>query len=113
VVRGFMWHGTRMAALFMRALASRISLDVTESPGIDITVPHPARVYDYRLGGKDNYRADREAAAEAVEIFPKTVESARSCRVKPRLRRFLLLSRGRLSLSGRLHNAAGMELFRA
>jgi SAM-dependent methyltransferase len=53
---------------------------VTESPGIDITVPHPARVYDYWLGGKDNYRADREAAAEAVKIFPKTVESARSCR---------------------------------
>jgi hypothetical protein len=53
---------------------------VTESPGIGITVPHPARVYDYWLGGKDNYRADREAAAEAVEIFPKTVESARSCR---------------------------------
>jgi O-methyltransferase involved in polyketide biosynthesis len=53
---------------------------VTESPGIDITVPHPARVYDYWLGGKDNYRADREAAAEAIKIFPKTVESARSCR---------------------------------
>jgi O-methyltransferase involved in polyketide biosynthesis len=53
---------------------------VTESPGIDITVPHPARVYDYWLGGKDNYRADREAAAEAIEIFPKAVESARSCR---------------------------------
>jgi hypothetical protein len=34
----------------------------------------------YWLGGKDNYRADREAAAEAVKIFPKTVESARSCR---------------------------------
>jgi len=53
---------------------------VTESPGINITVPHPARVYDYWLGGKDNYRVDREAAAEAVETFPKTVESARSCR---------------------------------
>ena len=43
-------------------------------------MPHPARVYDYWLGGKDNYRADREAAAEAIKIFPKTVESARSCR---------------------------------
>src|ERR1700678_3604774 len=51
-----------------------------ESPGIDITVPHPARVYDYWLGGKDNYKADRDAAAEAIKIFPKTVESARSCR---------------------------------
>jgi O-methyltransferase involved in polyketide biosynthesis len=53
---------------------------VTESPGIDITVPHPARVYDYWLGGKDNYKSDRDAAAEAIKIFPNTVESARSCR---------------------------------
>ena len=53
---------------------------MTEPPEIDITVPHPARVYNYWLGGKDNYRADREAAAEAIEIFPQAVESARSCR---------------------------------
>ncbi len=41
---------------------------MTESPGIDITVPHPARVYDYWLGGKDNYRADREAEPGVVQI---------------------------------------------
>jgi hypothetical protein len=29
---------------------------------IDTTVAHPARVYDYWLGGKDNFAADREAA---------------------------------------------------
>jgi O-methyltransferase involved in polyketide biosynthesis len=51
-----------------------------ESPAINPAVPHPARVYDYWLGGKDNYKADRDAAAEAIKIFPKTVESARSCR---------------------------------
>src|ERR1700733_6309452 len=51
-----------------------------ESPAINPAAPHPARVYDYWLGGKDNYKADRDAAAEAVRIFPKTVESARSCR---------------------------------
>ena len=81
MVRGFMWHGTRMAALSDAnpRFANKVR-SVTESPGIDITVPHPARVYDYWLGGKDNYRADREAAAEAVKIFPKTVESALSCR---------------------------------
>jgi O-methyltransferase involved in polyketide biosynthesis len=50
------------------------------SPRINPTVPHPARVYDYWLGGKDNYKADRQAAAEAIKIFPKTVQSARSCR---------------------------------
>jgi hypothetical protein len=51
-----------------------------ESPAINPAVPHPARVYDFWLGGKDNYKADRDAAAEAIKIFPKTVESARSCR---------------------------------
>jgi O-methyltransferase involved in polyketide biosynthesis len=51
-----------------------------ESPAINPAVPHPARVYDFWLGGKDNYKADRDAAAEAITIFPKTVESARSCR---------------------------------
>jgi O-methyltransferase involved in polyketide biosynthesis len=51
-----------------------------ESSAINPAVPHPARVYDFWLGGKDNYRADRAAAEEAIKIFPKTVESARSCR---------------------------------
>src|ERR1700685_1434152 len=51
-----------------------------ESPALNPEVPHPARVYDYWLGGKDNYKAERDAAAEAIKIFPKTVESARSCR---------------------------------
>jgi hypothetical protein len=53
---------------------------VTDSLGLNIQVPHPARVYDFWLGGKDNFEADRRAAAEAIEIFPKTVQSARSCR---------------------------------
>ena len=29
---------------------------------IDLTVPSPARMYDYYLSGKDNFPADREAA---------------------------------------------------
>jgi hypothetical protein len=32
--------------------------------------PHPARVYDYLLGGKDNFAADREAAQEALRANP-------------------------------------------
>jgi len=28
---------------------------------LDTSVAHPARVYDYWLGGKDNFAADREA----------------------------------------------------
>jgi hypothetical protein len=34
--------------------------------------PHPARVYDYLLGGKDNYAADRAAAHEGMKVNPNS-----------------------------------------
>jgi S-adenosyl methyltransferase len=34
--------------------------------GFDVTVAHPARVYNYLLGGKDNFEADREAARQMI-----------------------------------------------
>ncbi|MFJ9523356.1 SAM-dependent methyltransferase [Kitasatospora sp. NPDC101801] len=33
-------------------------------------VPHPARMYDYYLGGKDNFPADREAAEKVLSLSP-------------------------------------------
>jgi hypothetical protein len=39
-------------------------------PGIDITVAHPARVYDYWLGGKDNFAADRLAGDRVLAVTP-------------------------------------------
>jgi hypothetical protein len=44
---------------------------------IDTGSPHPARVYDYWLGGWDNYEADRVAARRITEIIPRIVEVAR------------------------------------
>ena len=38
--------------------------------GIDTSVAHPARVYDYWLGGKDNFAADREAAERVLAVTP-------------------------------------------
>ena len=38
---------------------------------IDITKPNVARVYDYFVGGKDNFTADREFANRAMELAPK------------------------------------------
>ncbi|MGH3391561.1 MAG: SAM-dependent methyltransferase [Actinomadura sp.] len=35
--------------------------------GIDVTVPSPARIYDYLLGGKDNFAADRELAEAMLQ----------------------------------------------
>jgi hypothetical protein len=42
-----------------------------ENPrGLDTGVAHPARVYDYWLGGKDNFAADREAAERVLAATP-------------------------------------------
>ena len=39
-------------------------------PDIDISRPHPARIYDFFLGTKDNFTADREAAAHIMRSAP-------------------------------------------
>ena len=43
-------------------------------------VPHPARVYDYWLGGKDNFAADREAAEAVIAVRPTVVRDIRANR---------------------------------
>ncbi|MFG2029719.1 SAM-dependent methyltransferase [Streptomyces sp. NPDC048825] len=43
--------------------------------------PHSARMYDYYLGGRDNYAADRAAAGRAIAAFPSIIVIARSNRV--------------------------------
>jgi DNA-binding SARP family transcriptional activator len=45
--------------------------------GIDTTIPSSARVYDCLLGGKDNFAADREAAATLVKNYPQAPRLAR------------------------------------
>jgi len=47
---------------------------------IDSSVPHSARIFNYWLGGKDNYPADREAGDRFREVFPEIVDLARSGR---------------------------------
>ncbi|MEW2355980.1 SAM-dependent methyltransferase [Spirillospora sp. NPDC029432] len=42
--------------------------------------PHPARVYDYWLGGKDNFAADRELAERMLQVSPLIPGSARANR---------------------------------
>jgi S-adenosyl methyltransferase len=41
-----------------------------ESASFDMTQAHPARVYNYWLGGKDNYEADREAGDQVIDAVP-------------------------------------------
>jgi len=47
---------------------------------IDTSVPHIARVYDYWLGGKDNFAADRAVAEQVIATFPDVVAIARAQR---------------------------------
>jgi O-methyltransferase involved in polyketide biosynthesis len=48
--------------------------------GIDSTTPHIARVYDYWLGGKDNFAVDRETAEKVIAAFPDVLVSVRAQR---------------------------------
>jgi hypothetical protein len=50
------------------------------APGIDITVAHAARVYDYWLGGKDNFAADRALGDAMIQAIPSLPEMARANR---------------------------------
>jgi len=57
-----------------------------ERPGSEVPsdiradIPHPARVYDYYLGGKDNFAADRDAAEWALQLLPQLRDYARGNR---------------------------------
>jgi hypothetical protein len=48
--------------------------------GFDASKPHIARIYDYWLGGKDNFAADREAAELAVAASPTVLPGVRANR---------------------------------
>src|SRR5499427_8557465 len=52
----------------------------TAGAGIDTTVPHSARIWNYWLGGKDNYAVDREAGDQYVKTYPGIVDIARAGR---------------------------------
>jgi hypothetical protein len=51
-----------------------------QPPEIDTSVPHSARIWNYWLGGKDNYPVDRDAGDQFRQAFPEIVEVARSSR---------------------------------
>jgi S-adenosyl methyltransferase len=55
-------------------------LPVGEPTEIDTSVAHPARVYDYWLGGKDNFTADREAGDRVLAATPGLRERVRANR---------------------------------
>jgi hypothetical protein len=89
---------------------------ITAPPGIDPTVPSTARMYDFWLGGKDNFAVDRTAALEvsaaAPEIKMMAVENRKFLRRAVRylaaeagIARFLDIGTG-LPTQGNVHQVA-------
>jgi hypothetical protein len=82
----------------------------------DTTKAHQARMYDYLLGGKDNYAADRAAAEEALKVYPEWAFTARANRAflgrvvrylvgEAGIRQFLDIGTG-IPTAGNLHQVA-------
>src|ERR1700721_2029722 len=54
--------------------------DLDLPPEIDTSRPHPARIYDYGLGGKNHFAADREVADKVIESWPSVRTAGRGNR---------------------------------
>jgi len=54
--------------------------DLDLPPEIDTSRPHPARIYDYGLGGKNHFAVDREVAERAWAAMPTGRTAARENR---------------------------------
>jgi SAM-dependent methyltransferase len=52
----------------------------SDQPKIDITVPHSARIWNFWLGGKDNFAADRAMGEQIAELLPDIAPTARATR---------------------------------
>jgi len=57
-----------------------VNQDGFRAEGIDTSKPHPARIYDYLLGGKDNYEVDQEAGDQLAAVAPEVWISVRANR---------------------------------
>src|SRR5262249_1312248 len=62
----------------MTAVAEDVAAD--QSGLFDTTVSHSARIWNYWLGGKDNYEVDRQAGDRVAAMLPSIVAQARADR---------------------------------
>ena len=85
-----LFAGPGAGTLAVQKRKGQTGLAVTWEPGdgagqeepvlFDTSVAHCARVYDYWLGGKDNFAADRAAAEQAIRDCPEIVPTSRANR---------------------------------
>src|SRR5579862_2709138 len=68
--------------------------------GFDVSVANPARMWNYWVGGKDHFAADRKAAEEVLEVLPSMpvisrltrsflIDAVHQLAVGPGIRQFL------------------------
>jgi SAM-dependent methyltransferase len=91
------------------------AIEIDRSGGFDPSRPHPARVYQAWLGGKDTFGPDRAVAEKVAEIAPWVVAGARGNRAfltraithlaRAGIRQFLDVGSG-LPTSGNVHEVA-------
>src|SRR5580698_5074714 len=88
----------------------------TPPPGVDVSVPHPARVRNFWLGGHEFFKADRIAGEQLAQEYPHLPELARAERAflvramrflagPARIRQFLDIGSG-LPAGGNTHEIA-------
>jgi S-adenosyl methyltransferase len=69
--------------------------DLSPRPKIDTSTPHSARVWNYWIGGKDNYEVDRQVGDQVMAAYPDIVQIARQSRhFLARAVRFLTVEAG-------------------
>jgi O-methyltransferase involved in polyketide biosynthesis len=68
--------------------------DGVKLPGLDVSIANAARMWNYWIGGKDNFRVDRDAGDQVLEAMPALPLVARM------LRRFLITTVDELSAAG-------------
>ena len=62
-------------------MTDRTSITSDEQPfELNTGVPQTARIWNYWLGGKDNFPVDRQVGDQSLEAFPAIVENARASR---------------------------------
>jgi hypothetical protein len=78
----------KQVALFGRRRGTSVASDFRSAsiqggvadPRLDTSIPHSARVWNYWLGGKDNFAVDREVGEQVRAADPQIIEIARACR---------------------------------
>jgi hypothetical protein len=83
LARGLVWGTAAAAHDYLERVPvadSSSSAGGGQPPEINTDVPQTARIWNYWLGGKDNFPVDRQVGDQILEAFPAIVENARASR---------------------------------